>query len=119
MLPPKTQPVSMLTVPLSHSGSGTGVWPYTTIACPRYSAAQLKRTGRPNSSVSPVVSPYRAKSRTLGRPPALHPGLHAGMGDDELAIVEEIMAYEPIEELGQFLGEGLPNLNRQGVDLHQ
>ncbi len=27
------------------------------IARPRYSAAQLQRTGRPNSSVSPVVSP--------------------------------------------------------------
>ena len=67
-LPPKTQPVSMLTVRLSHSGSGTGVWPYTTIAEPRYSAAQLWRTGRPNSSVSPVVSPYRAKSRTLPEP---------------------------------------------------
>jgi hypothetical protein len=51
-LPPNTQPVSMSTVLLSHSGSGTGVWPYTTIARPRYSAAQLCRTGRPNSSVS-------------------------------------------------------------------
>ena len=25
--PPNTQPVSMLMVPFSHSGSGTGVWP--------------------------------------------------------------------------------------------
>ena len=42
---------------LSHSASGTGVWPYTTMALPRYSDAQSCRTGSPYSSVSPVVSP--------------------------------------------------------------
>ena len=33
--PPNTQPVSMLIVLLSHSGSATGVCPYTTVALPR------------------------------------------------------------------------------------
>ena len=93
----------MLTVRLSHSGSGTGVWPYTTIAEPRYSAAQLYRTGRPNSSVSPVVSPYRAKSRTLPEPRPCISCLHAGVGDNQLAAVEDVVADQAVEELGQRL----------------
>ena len=62
--PPNTQPVSTHRVLFSHSAAGTGVWPYTTTARPRYSVAHGYRTGRPYSSVSPVVCPYRQNSRT-------------------------------------------------------
>ena len=41
VLPPKAQPVSMQIVLLSHSALTTGVWPYTIVVLPRYSAAQL------------------------------------------------------------------------------
>ncbi len=64
-VPPNTQPVSRHIVLLTHSAVGAGVWPYSTIALPRYSLAHGYRTGRPNSSVSPVVSPYRQKALTL------------------------------------------------------
>ena len=50
----------------------------------------------------------------LARAPALHLLLHPGVGDDQLAVVEDVVADQPVEELGQFLAERLPNIVRAG-----
>jgi hypothetical protein len=47
----------------------------------------------------------------------LHLGLHPGVGDNQLAVIEVVVAYEAVEELFEFLAEGLTNVARQGVDL--
>ena len=55
----------------------------------------------------------------LARAAALHLLLHAGMGDDQLAVVEDVVADQAVEELGQLLAERLANVVGQGVDLGQ
>jgi hypothetical protein len=49
--------------------------------------------------------------------PRLHFSLHSGVGDNQLAVVEDVVADEAIEELFEFLAEGFTNVVRQGVDL--
>ena len=55
----------------------------------------------------------------LARAPPLHLRLHPGVGDDQLAVVEDVVAHQAVEELGQFLAERRPNVVGQGVDLGQ
>jgi len=46
----------------------------------------------------------------------LHLGLHAGVGDDEFAVIEDVVAYQAVEEFGQFLAKKATNLLGQSVD---
>ena len=55
----------------------------------------------------------------LARPSTLHLLLHPGVGDHEVAVVEDVMAHQPVEEVGEFLAERGPRLAGQGVDLGQ
>ena len=97
-LPPNTQPVSMLIVLLSHSGSGTGV--------------SVHYAGAPAVLGGPVVSNRKSELVSLagglaeqrevphfGRPAALHLRLHAGVRHHESTIVEDVVTDESIQEL--------------------
>ena len=88
----------MLIVLLSHSGSGTGVWPYTT----RRRAAVLGRPVVADGQAELVglaggLAVQRELAHLAGAA-ALERLLEAGVGDDQLAVVEHVMADEPVEE---------------------
>ena len=51
-----------------------------------------------------------------GAPP-LHLLFHPGMGDHELAVVEDIVAHEVVEEVGKSFDEFSLDFCGQGVDL--
>src|SRR6478672_9121738 len=75
--------------------------------------------GRPNSSVSPVVSPYKEKER-----PAVHVLGQARVSDDKTAAVEYGVAHEPVDELvdlsselGRFGGKLFERLGEAVADL--
>ena len=55
----------------------------------------------------------------LARAPALHLLLHPGVGDDEVAVVEDVVADQPVEEVGEFGAERAANFVGEGVDLRQ
>ena len=48
----------------------------------------------------------------LARAAPLHLCLHAGVGNDQLAVIEDVMADQAVEELGQFLAERRHALRR-------
>ncbi len=46
--------------------------------------------------------PVEGEVTNLGRAPSLHLLLHPGVSDNELAVVEDVVAHEAVEEVGQF-----------------
>ena len=48
------------------------------------------------------------------RAPPLHLLLHPGVGDHELAAVEDVVAHQAVEEVGELLAERVPHLARAG-----
>ena len=49
----------------------------------------------------------------LARAAALHLLLHAGVGHDELAVVEDVVADQPVEELGDLARAKLGGLGQR------
>ncbi len=66
--------------------------------------------------------PVKGEIADLGRPPALHVFFHPGMGNDELAVVQNVMTDESIEEPNdrfrasgsRFLGKRVELVQRGG-----
>ena len=55
----------------------------------------------------------------LARAAPLHRFLESGMGDDELAIVEDVVAHQAVEEVGEVAAHDRPHLVRQRLELGQ
>jgi hypothetical protein len=47
------------------------------------------------------------------------PMLHPGVGDDQLAAVEDVVAHQLVEEVGEFRAERASDLAGEAVDLGQ
>ena len=91
----------MLIVSLTHSGSAPACGRRRPPPCRDSRRAHSSRTGSPNSSVSPVVSPNSANSRTRPEERPWYLLLHAGVRDDEPAVVEHDVADQPVEEIAR------------------